>query len=95
MKIENYITDNNKIANRLQLETTFLYLSQWFQIVAYYYNEDVLVSVKYIDITPETISVWMQMAQQYPEKATFLNFSIIVQWFCETYGVTIIDLEEN
>lgn len=95
MKIENYITDNLRIANKLELQASFFYLSQWFQIVAYYYNEDVLVSVKYINITPETISVWMQMAQQYPEKATFLNFSIIVQWFCETYGVTIIDLEEN
>jgi hypothetical protein len=35
------------------------------------------------------------MAQQYPEKATFLIFSIIVQWFCQTYGVTIVDLDEN
>jgi hypothetical protein len=93
MKIENYITDNGKLANRLELETSFYYLSQWFNIIAYFYNDEVLVSVKEIDITPKEVDVWMDMAKQYPEKATFLNFSLITQWFCETYNVTIIDLE--
>jgi hypothetical protein len=92
MKIKNYITPNGLIANYLKLETSFEYKSEYFTIVLTFMNDGQIIYSMIENVTPEVVREWFEIAKREPEKATFLNFSIIAEWVCNLYG---IEIEEN
>lgn len=92
MRIKPYITPNGMVSNYLKLETSFEYKSEYFTINLTFLSGENVIYTIIENITPNIVKKWFEIAKQEPEKATFLNFSIIAEWVCDHYG---IEIEEN
>ena len=93
IKIKERELENSLTAKYVNFETTFIYQSEYFDIKIYFYdkNQTYIGGLTY-QMTPKEISEWFELAKQYPEKATFLNFTLVIEWLCQRYN---IEIDEN
>jgi hypothetical protein len=69
------------VANKIALNIDFYMNMETFTIYAQFYNEETPIGTKVpLFISMDVQQEWGIIALNNPEKATFLNFSIIKDW---------------
>jgi len=79
------------IADKVSLNIDFYMDMETFTIYAQFYGGDTPIGTKIpLNVTIDTIQEWNLIAHNNPEKATFLNFTIIKEWCANALGIEYI-----
>jgi hypothetical protein len=92
MMIQDYITYTGAVAKYAEIYSTYQFNNSLPQISITLFNEEYVYLYDIpLAVDESVILEWRIIAEKEPQKAGFLDFTIIAEWACKKSGIVPLD----